>query len=189
MEPLRRDFERYLNETLGLAVKTQTWERENSLPFFLRDMYAFFQVSILNTLCVVMAPRAEAELTPAAVRKHMLQVQKKCGHAVLYASRIISTYNRKRLIEHKVPFVVPGNQMYLPPLGIDLREHFKPPRNARPKWSPSAQAAFLFALGHVQEQGLTPKEMAARLGYTPMSMTRAFDELEAAEVGRIARLH
>ena len=186
MENLRCDFERYLNETLDITVKTQPWEGEGNLPFFLRNMYAFFQVSVLNTRCLVMAPRKEAEQTPSTVRKHKLQVQKKWGYAVLYVSRKISAYNRKRLIEHKVPFVVPGNQMYLPPLGIDLREHFKPPRSTRPKWSPSTQAAFLYAFIHALHQRLTPKEMAERLGYSPMSMTRAFDELEAAAVGRIA---
>lgn len=186
MENIRCDFERYLEEALDITVNTQPWEGEGSLPFFLRNMYAFFQVSVLDTRCLVMASRKEEEQTPSTVRKHMLQVQKKWGYAVLYVSRKISAYNRKRLIGHKVPFVVPGNQMYLPPLGIDLREHFKPPRNTRPKWSPSTQAAFLYALVHALHQRLTPKEMAERLGYSPMSMTRAFDEFEAAEVGRIA---
>lgn len=186
MENLRGDFERYLNEALDITVKTQPWEGGDGLPFFLRNMYTFFQVSLLDTRCVVMVSRKGAEQTPATVRNHMLQVQKKLGQEVLYASRKISAYNRKRLIEHKVPFVVPGNQMYLPPLGIDLREHFRPPWNTRPKWRPSTQAAFLYALVHAPKQGLTPKEMAARLGYAPMSMTRAFDELDAAEVGRVA---
>jgi DNA-binding MarR family transcriptional regulator len=185
MENLKCDFERYLNEALDITIKTQPWEGEVGLPFFLRNMYGFFQVSLLDTRCLVMVPRKEAEQTPATIRKHMLQVQKKWGHAVLYASRKISSFNRKRLIEHKVPFVVPGNQMYLPPLGIDLREHFSPPRNTRPKWRPSTQAAFLFAFTHAPKKGLTPKEMADRLGYAPMSMTRAFDDLEAAEVGQV----
>jgi DNA-binding MarR family transcriptional regulator len=125
------------------------------------------------------------EQTPAAVRKHVLQVQNKWGHEVIYAARKISAYNRKRLIEQKVPFVVPGNQMYLPPLGIDLREHFKASRIAQPKWSPSTQTAFLFAIIYGHEQKLTPKDLADRLGYAPMSMTRAFDELETAELGRV----
>jgi DNA-binding MarR family transcriptional regulator len=75
--------------------------------------------------------------------------------------------------------------MYLPSLGIDLREHFKASRIARPKWSPSTQAAFLFALIHGHEQRLTPKDLADRLGYAPMSLTRSFDELDAAELGRV----
>ncbi len=28
-------------------------------------------------------------------------------------------------IAQKVPFIVPGNQLYLPDLGLDLREYFR----------------------------------------------------------------
>ncbi|MHC1729179.1 MAG: transcriptional regulator [Syntrophobacteraceae bacterium] len=186
MENLEQSVARYIKETLNILIKLESWEGENSLPFFLQNLYAFFEVSILHTPCLVMVPREETEQTPAAVHKHIVQVQNQWAHGVIYASRKISAYNRKRLIEQKVPFVVPGNQMYLPPLGIDLREHFKTIRNVRPKWSPSTQTVFLYALMQDSRQGLNPKELADRLGYASMSMTRAFDELEAAELGHVA---
>ena len=37
----------------------------------------------------------------------------------------MASYERKRLIEQKVPSIVPGNQLYLPDLGLDLREYFR----------------------------------------------------------------
>ena len=46
---------------------------------------------------------------------------------VVYVTRTFAPYECKRLIEQKVPFLVPGNQRYLPDLGIDLREHFRKP--------------------------------------------------------------
>lgn len=186
MENLEHSVANYIKETLGIFVDLEPWERGNSLPFFLQNLYAFFQVSILNTPCLVMAPREESEQTPATVHKHILQVQNQWAHGVIYANKKISAYNRKRLIERKVAFIVPGNQMYLPPLGIDLREYFKNIGHARPKWSPSTQAVFLYALMHDRKRGFNPKELAGQLGYTPMSMTRAFDDLGIAELGRIA---
>lgn len=186
MENLKDNFGRYLKDALDISVAPEPWEGEGRSPFFLRNLYSFFKVSILSTPCLVMIPREDGQQTPATVRKHILQVQKIWAHAVIYTSRKITAYNRKRLIEHKVPFVVPGNQMYLPPLGIDLREYFKTLRSTRPKWSPSTQAVFLYALSRDREQGLTPKMVAERLGYAAMSMTRAFDELETAGLGRVA---
>lgn len=186
MENLEHGVAHYISETLGIFVELEPWERGNSLPFFLQNLYEFFRVSILHTPCLVMVSREESEQTPATVHKHIVQVQNQWAHGVIYASRKISAYNRKRLIEQKVPFIVPGNQMYLPPLGIDLREYFKNIRKARPKWSPSTQAVFLYALMHDRNEGLNPKELANRLGYAPMSMTRAFDDLEIAELGHIA---
>jgi hypothetical protein len=133
-----------------------------------------------------MATKDEEEQTPATIRKHMHVVQKKWDHEIIYVHPKVSSYNRKRLIEHKLPFVVPGNQMYLPFLGIDLREHFKKIRNTNPQCSPSTQTVVLYALLHGTENGFTPKTLAKFLGYTPMTMTRAFDELQAAGLGEIA---
>ena len=44
---------------------------------------------------------------------------------MVYVTGALASYERKRLIEQKVPFMVPGNQLYLPDLGIDLREYFR----------------------------------------------------------------
>ena len=185
MDRLAQDFVRYMKETVNIRVHPEMWDGEGGLPVFLRDLYDFFQVSILGTYCLVMVPKPGAQPTPALIRKHILQVEKQWEDEVIYASRDVSAYNRKRLIEQKVSFVIPWNQMYLVPLGIDLREHFKKPREEKAIWRPSTQAAFLSAILQGPLQGLTPKELADRLGYTPMSMTRAYNELEMADLGQV----
>ena len=43
-----------------------------------------------------------------------------------------------QLVEQRVPFIVPGNQMYLPPLGLDFREHFRRLQAERPTPTPAA---------------------------------------------------
>ena len=186
MERIDVTFQRYLKETLDVNVKPKKWKEAEKLPFFLRNLYVFFEVSILGTSCLVMVAKDETKQTPAAIRKHILQVQKKWDHEVIYVQQKVTAYNRKRLIEHRLPFVVPGNQMYLPFLGIDLREHFKKIQDTAPRWSPSTQAVVLYALLHDGEPRFTPKELAHRLGYTAMTMTRAFDELEKVGLGQIA---
>ena len=125
MDQMDISFERYLKETLDISVQPKKWEEAEKLPFFLRNLYAFFEVPILETSCLAIFAKDEIEQTPATIRKHILQVQKKWHHEVIYVKQKVSAYNRKRLIEHKMPFVIPGNQMYLPFFGIDLREHFK----------------------------------------------------------------
>jgi hypothetical protein len=76
--------------------------------------------------------------------------------------------------------------MYLPMLGIDLREHFKKLRTETHKFSPSTQALVIYVLLHgTTKKIFTPAEMAGRLGYSAMTMTRAFDELESVDLGNI----
>ena len=186
MDNLIRDFERHLRETLDITVSPKKWKDADRLPFFLRDLYVFFQLSLLGTPCLLMVVRDNEEQTPATIRKQLLQVREKWDGEVIYLRSSVSAYNRKRLIEQKVPFVVPGNQMYLPMLGIDLREHFRQIRAVTPnKFSPSTQAVVLHALLHGARNGYTPSRLAKQLGYTVMTLTRAFDELESLGLGEV----
>jgi hypothetical protein len=185
MDTLIRKFERYLCEVLGVTVAANPWSGSNRLPIYLKDAYRWYQVTLLDTPYLVMEPNDSEALTPAIVRKNLIQVQEKSGLQALYLCPIISAYNRKRLIDHKVPFVVPDNQMYLPELGIDLREHFKKLRTTPQQLSPSTQVVVLYVLHHGMNQSYTPSRLAKELGYTSMTMTRVLDELEAAGIGTV----
>ena len=179
-------LKRYLHETLGVEVSPTPWHKGKRLPFFLRNLYTFFEIQLLEASCLLMLDRNEQEQSPATVRKHMDQVQTKWDGEVVYVRARVTAYNRKRLIEHKLPFVIPGNQMYLPMLGIDLREHFKKLRTEIHKFSPSTQALVIHVLLHgTTKRIFTPAETAGFLGYSAMTMTRAFDELESADLGEI----
>ncbi|MFH1151454.1 MAG: MarR family transcriptional regulator [Actinomycetota bacterium] len=176
-------MERYLLETLGTSVKPRHWENSSKLPQYLRERYRFFRIDVLGTECVLMVDNGDEEQTPAVIGKHLDQVRGRGQFEVVYVRQGVTSYNRRRLIEQKVPFIVPGNQMYLPMLGIDLREHVRRLREKKPVFSPSTQALILQVLWHRESVTITPAEMAHRLGYSAMTMTRAFDELETAGVG------
>jgi len=186
MDQLETNFKRYLKETLDIDTQPKQWPEKGKLPIFLRNMYIFFEVRILGIPCLVMAANDKAEQTPATIQKHMLQVRKKWQDEVIYLQRKVSAYNRKRLIQHKIPFVVPLNQMFLPFLGIDLREHFKNVRERGTSFSPSTQVVVLYYLFHNDQFRLTPKILANELGYSTMTMTRTLDELDGVGLGKIA---
>jgi DNA-binding MarR family transcriptional regulator len=185
-KPLRK-FERYLNETLGLDVRvSEVLTEKLNLPYYLQDAFTIYGLQLRGLDCLLAIPRENTEQTPATIKKYMQQIQDKSGREVVYMRESISTYDRKRLIEHKVSFVVPGNQLYLPILGIDFREYLKKVRTKTTKISPATQAVILYALYHDANRSYTPLELSELLDYTPMTMTRALDELEAAGIGEIA---
>lgn len=186
MDQLAISFERYLKETLDIEARLKQWQETGNLPIFLRNMYVFFKIRIIGVPCLVMAAMDKAEQTPANVQKHMLQVRKKWQDEIIYVQQKVTAYNRKRLIQHKIPFVVPLNQMYLPFLGIDLREHFKNIRETEASFSPSTQVVVLYYLFCKDQLRLTPKILANELGYSIMTMTRALDEMDGLGLGTIA---
>jgi len=185
MNQLAISFKRYLKETLDVDVRPEKWSGIGNLPIFLRNTYVFGGLRILGVPCLVMAARDKTEQTPATIKKHMLQVRKKWQDEIIYVQQKVTAYNRKRLIQQKIPFVVPLNQMYLPFLGIDLREHFKNIREAEANFSPSTQVVVLYYLSQDGQMRLTPKRLANALGYSIMTMTRALDELDGAGLGTI----
>lgn len=75
-------------------------------------------------------------------------------------------------------------QIYLPDLGIELREHMRRRRNLRvhtaseqSTLSPSAQALLVKGLLCVEMESMEPLRIGADLRYSRMTITRAYQEL------------
>ena len=185
MQTVLHELERYLHDALGVSVKTTPWSGVGQLPPVLRERYRFEKAELLGLRALLVIDANPEEQSPATVRKHLDMLQSKQPAELIYVRARVTAYNRKRLIEQKVPFIVPGNQMYLPMLAIDLREHFRRIREEAPTFSPSTQVVVLHAMLRDAGQVLIPSEMAPLLGYSAMTMTRAFDELETAKLAEV----
>jgi hypothetical protein len=186
MNPAPDNLAPYLRHTLGIEVVPAPWPCADQLPFHLRDTYTFHEVQLLGVSCLLMQDHGDVGQSPASIRKHLDMVGASWSGELVYVRERVTAYNRKRLIEHKVPFVIPGNQMYLPLLGIDFREHFRTARLAPDKFSPSTQVLIInLLLRGTRSAKFSPSEMAEQLGYSTMTMTRAFNELESAGLGEI----
>ncbi|MEZ5306327.1 MAG: hypothetical protein R2684_04195 [Pyrinomonadaceae bacterium] len=129
------------------------------------------------------------EKTPGVIRKHFDQVKKNWNLDPIYVTRSVPSYVRGRLIHQKIPFIVPNKQMYLPDIGVDLRERNTTARISQviTKPAPSTQAVVLYALLNKNDHVFNPSALADRLDYSPMTLSRAFDELESLEWGRIRK--
>lgn len=173
----------YLHEVLGIqAPGVKPWARANELPYFLRDAFQFNEMELLGQPVVLAIGRAEAKQSLSEVRTWLGKVKALAGQPAVYVTDALASYDRRRLIEQKVPFIVPGNQLYLPDLGLDLREYFRQRAPAaEAALSPSAQAMLITALlRQPWQQDWQPSRVAAALGYTPMTLSRAVKELTAA---------
>ena len=186
MKDLVNRFKGYLSDTLGITVTLSKPANVGSLPFFLRDSYDLYQVRLLNEDFIVLASKNDIEITPATIHKHIDIVSQQLRMKAVFLNSSISSFNRKRLIEYKAPFVIPGNQMYLPDLGIDLREYFIKKRSKTAIFGPSTQAVILYALTKKIIEPVTPTQLAEELGYSRMTMTRSLDEIESAELAEVS---
>ncbi len=137
---------------------------------------------------VVLIGHAANRNTPAIVAKHAEEVAARWKGSVLYATDKLSATDRSRLVSSKLPFVVPGRQLYLRPLGVDFRERYSAHGTTRTVLSGVAQLIVLSAI-HKRDWALQgPTEMARHLSYTKMTTGRAFGEIEAMGLASVHSL-
>lgn len=170
----------YVNRVLGVRLTTRPWPRCTSLPAYLRDRYRFCTGSILDREYVFVLDPDDAAPPPAAVAKHLAAIQATGAGEAVYVRVDVTASYRQRLIGQRLPFIIPGNQLHLPSSGMDLREHFRRTHKPRSRLNPSTQDLLLQVLLTADREILTAARAAERTGYTAMTISRAFRELEDA---------
>src|SRR5882762_1701918 len=178
---------KYLHEALGIDAAIRQWAGVRKLPYFLQDAYELYELRIHDLSILLAVNQREKTLRLATIRDQLDKLKSLADRPVVYVTDALASYERKRLIEQKVPFIVPGNQLYLPDLGIDLREYFRQRNETqRAALSPATQALLITALLRKPwSADWQPAEALAQLGYTAMTLSRAVKELTAADVATI----
>lgn len=179
----------YVKDVLGIEFIMEPYELLG-LPFYLQDGYDFYEAELLSGRCLLMQPRDQDD-SPAMIEKHCQTVRKMWDKGeVVYVAEAIAPHNRKRLIQHKVSFIIPGNQLYLPVFGVALREHFRKFRHHTKNeaaLSPTAQLTVLWSLLKEPVHGINSAQMAERLNCSRMAVARAYDELSSFELASIEK--
>ena len=184
MGELITGFKKYLRDVLAISAESEPWKGDTALPLFLREQYQFYQFKSTEGIRTLLLCVDRAEQTPAAIEKNFRHLAAKTQDTLVYVRQTITSYDRKRLIEKKIPFVIPGNQMYLPFVGIDLRERYTDtPNPSDIAFSPAAHYLILYLLNQPELMALNQSNAARLLGYQNMTMVRAFREIESTGIG------
>ena len=181
----RRQLHDYVQTVLHVQLSLEPWDGEERLPLFLAQGFAFLRSDILSSPILFAIVASENDATPSELASRRDQLQEVTAGIVVFVFDHLSSYMRARLIDQEVAFVVPGNQLYIPHLALDLREYFRarPPVSAS-SLSPVAQVVLFRHL--LTEHGTwTPSGLAKDLRYSAMSVGRAFDVLHANGIAEI----
>ena len=177
----------YLQETLGVAPTIAAWPGAAKLPYFLQDAFDVRELTFRDRQILLAIDKRPEKPGLANVRSQLDKLRQLAAMPVLYVTGALASYERKRLVEQKVAFLVPGNQLYLPDLGIDLREYFrKPVAVPQAALSPATQAMLIAVLlRQPWSAEWRPAEVARDLGYTAMTLSRAVRELTGAGIAEL----
>ena len=190
--------EAYVRSAFGLRLDLEAIA-SGDLPHFLLDRYRLWRGTLDGRTLVLAAWRDHRPGMgfTADFQKHreILRRQLDVQLVVLLLEQAPAAV-RRQMVERRIAFLSPGNQLYIPEALIDLRERGTG-TVAQPgdRLTPTAQLLLLAALQGEQLDEANLTNLAERLQVAIMSVSRAADELEALQlaegrfVGRQRRLH
>lgn len=190
-DDLAGQLQSYLAHILHTELQLKPWDGAGRLPNFVARRYRFLTGSIVHQPCLFAIDMHPGDDTPAQIRKQIGGMEREFPGIVVYTADRLTANRRARFIATNIAFAIPGNQLYVPALAIDLREIFRRSRNRGSEHlSPAAQLTLfyniLFRKKLQHDDARTPSRMAEALDYTAMSIGRACDELAGFGLATVA---
>ena len=179
-------LENYVGEVFSELKLLGSWGGALHLPIFLQAGFSYVEVNLLDENCLlVIDSHAEKHETATTIKKYFKTIAKYFTGHIIYVVEDITSYNRKRLIDQRIAFIVPGKQLYLPFYATDLRENFKELRERKEnKLGAIAQQLLFLHLYKKLDEGVPAQTLAKQLGVSKMSVSRAYTELNARQLAR-----
>ena len=178
----------YIKDIIGASIEIHLLQKKelDKLPMYLHEGYIWHKAVLGQRLCILAEMKEDNGFSIAQIEKHFEQVKAALGLPVIGVFKQLEAYNRKRLIEKKVAFVVPEKQLYVPDFFIDLKEFGINAKETHEKLTPTAQLLLLYHILNKEENKQfykkTFQELAVMLRTNPMGISRAVNNLKYHEL-------
>ncbi len=172
---------KYLEEVLGLECNLRKWEYQNKLPLFLKVKREYFEMVIYDIKYIVVKENDD-NFNIQSFENILVQLSKYTDHNIVFWLESISSYQRKALISNHISFVVPNNQLYIPSIGICLKEYFNKKNVTKNKLSSYSQLTLLYLMYNPQIKSINQTELSKMLKTSTMNISRAVYELKDLEL-------
>lgn len=185
MKDILRHLVEYIEEVSGQVVKPRLDSNASGkLPVYIGQMVDVAEADLFGRACHLLVSKKDGRSSPAEVANLHAVVRKALGGEVIFVFSKLKSFERRRLVQHRVPFIVPRQHIYLPWGLIDLRESTRArlpvSDNSVEPLSASAQVLLLYYLQKMEVADWPLNRWAEVLPYSAMTISRACQELAAA---------
>jgi hypothetical protein len=167
------ELKKYLKSALGVEVETQPLmaDKLRALPLYITGEYTIQLIKLYRHDFLLV--EVKHDFTTDSLKKHLETIRAAFDTNTIAVITQLEAFKRARLIEKKIPFIIPGKQMYLPDLLIDLKEFGNKPKELPVAMRPATQFLLLYHLQVEPLEGINLKGIAEKLGYDAATITRA----------------
>ena len=176
----RQKLGEYIEKITGRTVSFRPLEVP--LPLFL-SRYSFVQGTVLD-VDFVFAFEKEAVLVPKEYSRHLERLREKFMLPIVFVFETLPLVRRNALIKMQVPFVVPGMQLFLPPLASLVEKNVVPVKKVM-RFLPLTQLLVLKELLMGNVDGMSIKDVTSEFGYSAVTGKKAFDQLVGMDLAAV----
>lgn len=175
---------KHIKEILGESVSlfpVSSRDFGSKLPLFMTELYSFSKVVFMQQTLFLFEPKEQGVKSMSQLLKHQELIEEKLLCKTALVLEELEAFQRKRLIEKKAQFIIPGRQIFLPFWLVDLKETFIQKRKKRVSISPAAQMILIWYIldreRKIDFSHANLQDLANDFGYSAMTITKASTEL------------
>lgn len=188
---IMKELFEYVNDLIGLPFQIDVTERDwgKILPMYLTASYTIKAARMLNLKVAIAMPNTvDEQPTVSQLRRHMENIRQFTNTPVIFVFDKMEAYNRRRMVQQQVNFIVPFKQLFVPELLMAFTElkGDKTPKAAH--FTPMAQLLTFYWLLCREEdipvEDVPLNEIAALFETNAMAITRAADNMAELDICR-----
>lgn len=169
-----QNISEYIEKVVGAEVQIEPLDKakKQALPVLITNAYHLLQCQLLGAEVSLMVCK-DANATPMQLKKHCAIVERALEMHAAVVLPEVKPYNMKRLVEARVNTIVPGRQLFMPSLLMDLRVQRNP---VEMQGKPMPVMAQVVLLCHLQKQnlnGMSAQPIAELMGVSYPNINRA----------------
>lgn len=170
----------YLSNQLNENVEIKPFKDLKKLPLFLTNEYKFSECRIHDLDCLLVESE-DIKFSIDKIIKHLSKLKDYGVERPVMVFVALDSGKRRKLVMNRVPFIVPGNQLYLPFIYINFTEKVTKVSNKPDRFTAAAQMIFIKVLVMDQKEIVT-KDIAVNLGLTVMTVNRVLRQFISMEI-------
>lgn len=174
----------YITSVLNSDIEVKPLSKKDLtlIPLFIGSSYRLYESRLLGMDVCLLVPKDETNYTPTQMEKQMQLLQSKLNLPAIFLLENVPAYNQNRLIAHRVNFIIPEKQLFIPALLITLKKTPAQPALNDTLMPPLSVSLLLYHLQKERLEGCTTQEIAEKFAVSYANANRAIRWLTQKEL-------